>query len=180
MTLMTGQYGLPIEKAMETVDAARYRNLLPPPLLSLATIPASLLPALAYSMGVYGNIEHLPENIQRTLIIRWHELHAALGTQAAIQLMVDILDIAGLEYHFTYDNETERWNITVNITPPAYARGNEGWGQYATGLLTLMIPWLYNVQTVNVESGAAGDIYLHGMVRPYTLLWNDGGQAINS
>ena len=92
-TLFSGQYVTQMELAIEKTESLRMPVIIPPSLTDIKNLDESLLPFIAYGLGVEGNINFLPANVRCAIMEHAEFYHLNLGTQAALDQAAEDLEI---------------------------------------------------------------------------------------
>ena len=177
-TLFSGQSVTQMELAVEKTESSRTPALIPPSLTDIKNLDESLLPFIAYGLGVEGNINFLPANVRCAIMEHAEFYHLNLGTQAALDQAAEDLEIA---ISPTYEDRMGGGRqITLDVSPPTYAIGDPNWTRFVQEFLECLLPWTLHLSAINVNILFRGNIYLRGAFRAYNLLFVDGGRANNT
>ena len=178
MSLHSGQYTTPFERASSELNAERYNGLLPYFFPDIDNMPVEMLPYIAYLYGIDGNIEFLPELVQRAIIKNSWYFYNTLGTQAALDKAEEILEIDIT--HTIADISDGKRGIAIEISPPSYAVSDSNWAQYVRDFVSSLLPYTLRLTSIIVRTLLVADIYIAGGLGPYDFVENRGGVAVNS
>ena len=177
-TLFSGQYVTQMEIAIDRVESERLVALIPPLLTDIDNVDVSLLPFIAYGLGIEGNINFLPLGVRCAIINNAEFYLNNIGTQLVLDQAAQDLEIA-LHPTFT-DRQGGGRDVVLDVSPPTYAIGDANWTLFVRAFLESLLPWNVNLTGININVFFRESLYLHGGYRGYDLVFNDGGTAINS
>ena len=178
MTLFSGQFTTPVEKAVEQFDRTRAEGLVPPLSSDIDNVRPEILPHVAYGHGVEGNIFFLPLHVRLDIIHNAWYFRRYVGSSAALTRAAEVLEI--VLTHAISDDQGGGRVIDINISPPSYAIGDVNWATYVREFIACLIPWYIRLGSITISVQFLSTIYTAAAFREYALDVNRGGMAVNS